>query len=118
MESVHGLWTVGRFTESSQGFCVCLYSVNILVLCFAACENSDLVRTRCHTNAPICTFAMFVMLYLEKKIPQPPPESCYINRIGIKWLFWLKKRHGPPQKSCHTGSPKTGYGHPLGLNMV
>ena len=43
-------------------------------------------------------FAMFVMLYLEKKIPQPPPESCYINRIGIKWLFWLKKRHGPPQK--------------------
>ena len=45
MESVHGLWTVGRFTESSQGFCVCLYAVNILVLCIAACENSDLVRT-------------------------------------------------------------------------
>ena len=42
--------------------------------------------------------SMFVMLYLEKKIPQPPPESCYINRIGIKWLFWLKKGMVPRKK--------------------
>jgi len=27
--------------------------------------------------------SMFVMLYLEKNIPQPPPESVYINRVGI-----------------------------------
>ena len=26
---------------------------------------------------------MFAMLYLEKNIPQPPPESVYINRVGI-----------------------------------
>ena len=27
--------------------------------------------------------SMFAMLYLEKKIPQPPPESFYINRRSI-----------------------------------
>ena len=49
-----------------------------------------------HTAAALATlltqpahFAMFVMLYLEKKIPQPPPESCYINRIGINWLYCI-----------------------------
>ena len=75
MESVHGLWTVGRFTESSQGFCVCLYAVNILVLCIAACENSDLVRTRCHTNAPICTFCHVRHVVSRKKDTTAPPRE-------------------------------------------
>ena len=29
-----------------------------------------------------------------------------------------QKRHGPPQKSCHTGSPKTGFVYILGLTLV
>ena len=46
------------------------------VLCIAAFKVSDLIHTGCHTNTPICThFAMFVMLYHEKKIPQPPPRE-------------------------------------------
>ena len=53
--------------------------------------------------------SMFVMLYLEKKIPQPPPESFYINRIGIKWLFRPEKRYAPPQNIFHTTSSKTRY---------
>ena len=92
------------------------------MLLFAAPQNTEsrkqaCARTRCLTNAPIFSFChvRHVQLYLEKKIPQPPPERCYINRIGIEWLFWLLKRHGPPQKGCHTGSSKTGYRHLLGL---
>ena len=54
MESVHGVWTVGRFVESSQACCVCLYAGNMSVLCNAACNISDLIRTRCHTKRTEC----------------------------------------------------------------
>ena len=29
-----------------------------------------------------------------------------------------QKRHGPPQKSCHTGSSKTGFVYILGLSQI
>ena len=53
-----------------------------------ACLCCALLRARTRTwCAPIAIqthrmphLSMFGMLYLEKKIPQPPPESCYINR--------------------------------------
>ena len=69
------------------------------VFCIAACHELGPDSHRLpykRSDMHIC--AMFVMLYLEKKIPQPPPESCYINRIGIKWLFWLKKGMVPCKK--------------------
>ena len=85
MESVHGVWTVGRFIESSQGCSVCLYSVNMSVLCNAACNISDLIRTRCLTNAPNATFGHVrgCMLYLNKFLYHSPPRSVGINRVGI-----------------------------------
>ena len=75
MESLHGVWTVSKFAESSQGFRVCLYAVNILVLCIATCENSDLVRTHCHTNAPMCTFCHVRHVVSRKKDTTAPPRE-------------------------------------------
>ena len=96
MESLHGVWTVGEFAESSQGFCVCLYAVNMPVLCIAACKNSDLIRTGCHTNAPICTFCHVRHVVSRKKYTTAPPRELSISiEIGIY-------EHLIP--ACNTGS--------------
>ena len=66
MESLHGVWTVGEFAESSQGFRVGLFRVCTCSICMPACKNSDLVRTCSHTNAPNGTFGhvrVLCMLY-------------------------------------------------------
>ena len=94
---------------------MCLYAVNILVLCIATCENSDLVRTHCHTNAPMCTFCHVRHVVSRKKYTTAPPRELLYQLNRYKMVVLAQKRHGPPQKSCHTGSSKTGYGHVLGL---
>ena len=76
MESVHGLWIVGRFTESSQRLCICLYAVGMPVLCNAACNISDLIRTRCLTNAPNATFVHVRHVVSRKKYTTAPPREC------------------------------------------
>ena len=65
------------------------------MLClFVLCEHACVVQCRLQHLGPdshplpILThrmphLSMFVMLYVEKNIPQPPPESVYINRVGI-----------------------------------
>ena len=102
-----------------------MYDGSMPVLCCAlplATSRAD-SHTRCHTKGVFSKapdrahLSMFGMLYLEKMIPQPPPESLYINRIGIKWLFSLRKRHGPQQKSFQTGLSKTGFVCILGLRV-
>ena len=45
------------------------------VLCNAACNISDLIRTGCHTNAPICTFVHVRHVVSRKKDTTAPPRE-------------------------------------------